>query len=33
MREQIDHLTVAARRPSIVIQVIPAAVGVHDGFP
>jgi transcriptional regulator with XRE-family HTH domain len=33
MREQINHLTEAARRPSIVIQVIPAAVGVHDGFP
>jgi transcriptional regulator with XRE-family HTH domain len=33
MREQIDHLIGAARRPSVVIQVIPAAVGVHDGFP
>lgn len=33
MREQINNLTVAARRPNIVIQVIPAAVGVHDGFP
>jgi hypothetical protein len=33
MHEQINHLSEAARRPSIVVQVIPAAVGVHDGFP
>jgi transcriptional regulator with XRE-family HTH domain len=33
MQEQIGHMTVAARQPNIVIQVIPAAVGVHDGFP
>ena len=32
MREQLDHLVAAARRSNIVLQVIPAAVGVHDGL-
>jgi DNA-binding XRE family transcriptional regulator len=33
MREQLSQLIKAAQRPSIVLQVIPAAVGVHDGLP
>jgi transcriptional regulator with XRE-family HTH domain len=33
MREQLDHLVKAAQRPSIVLQVIPASVGVHEGLP
>jgi transcriptional regulator with XRE-family HTH domain len=33
MREQLSHLTEMARRPSIVLQVIRASVGVHDGLP
>jgi transcriptional regulator with XRE-family HTH domain len=33
MREQLSHLIKAAQRPSIVLQVIPAAVAVHDGLP
>ena len=33
MRDQLSHLTEMARTPSIVLQVIPASVGVHDGLP
>ena len=33
MREQLNHLTKAARSTNVVIQVIPAAVGVHEGLP
>jgi hypothetical protein len=33
MREQLNQLIKSAQRPSIVFQVIPAAVGVHDGLP
>jgi transcriptional regulator with XRE-family HTH domain len=33
MREQLDHLARAAQRPSVVLQVIPASVGAHDGLP
>ena len=33
MREQLSQLIKSAQRPSIVLQVIPAAVGVHDGLP
>lgn|SRR5487761_1092271 len=32
MREQLNHLAEMARRPSIVLQVIPAMVGVHDAL-
>lgn len=32
MREQVNHLIAMARRPNIVIQVIPADVGVHEGL-
>ncbi len=32
MREQLNHLIEMARRPNIVIQVIPASVGVHHGL-
>jgi transcriptional regulator with XRE-family HTH domain len=32
MREQLDYLIEAARRSNVVLQVIPAAVGVHDGL-
>jgi transcriptional regulator with XRE-family HTH domain len=32
MREQVNHLIDAAKRPNIVIQVIPTAVGAHEGF-
>jgi transcriptional regulator with XRE-family HTH domain len=32
MREQIKHLTCAARRPNVVVQVIPASVGAHEGL-
>ncbi len=32
MREQLNHLTEMARRPNIVVQVIPASVGVHEGL-
>jgi transcriptional regulator with XRE-family HTH domain len=33
MHDQLRHLIEAAQRPSIVIQVIPASVGVHEGLP
>lgn len=32
MREQLDHLITAARRSNVVLQVLPAAVGVHEGL-
>jgi transcriptional regulator with XRE-family HTH domain len=32
MAEQVNHLIEAARRPNVVIQVIPASTGVHDGL-
>lgn len=32
MREQLLHLARMARRPNIVLQVIPAEVGVHEGL-
>jgi len=32
MREQINHVMKAARRSNVVVQVIPAAVGVHEGM-
>jgi transcriptional regulator with XRE-family HTH domain len=33
MREQLKHLCEMARRPNIVIRVLPASLGVHDGLP
>lgn len=33
MRGQLNQMIEAARGPNVVIQVIPAAVGVHDGLP
>ena len=33
MRDQLAHLAEMARRPNIVLQVIPASVSVHDGLP
>jgi transcriptional regulator with XRE-family HTH domain len=33
MRDQLQHLIEMSRTPSIVLQVIPASVGVHDGLP
>lgn len=33
MRDQLAHLADIARKPNIVLQVIPASVGVHDGLP
>jgi DNA-binding XRE family transcriptional regulator len=33
MREQLNRVIEMGRRPNIVIQVIPSAVGVHDGLP
>jgi transcriptional regulator with XRE-family HTH domain len=32
MREQLSRLMDAARRPSIVLQVVPAGVGAHEGL-
>jgi hypothetical protein len=32
MAEQLGHLAGAARRPNIVVQVIPAGVGAHEGL-
>jgi transcriptional regulator with XRE-family HTH domain len=32
MREQLDRLADAARRPNVVIQVIPASTGAHQGL-
>jgi transcriptional regulator with XRE-family HTH domain len=32
MREQVKHLTEAAQRPNIVVQVIAASVGAHEGL-
>jgi hypothetical protein len=32
MREQLNRLAEAARRPNIVIQIIPAGVGAHEGL-
>jgi transcriptional regulator with XRE-family HTH domain len=32
MREQIDHLIVAARLPMIMLQVIPTGAGAHPGL-
>ncbi len=32
MREQIDHLLVAARRPRIMLQVVPVSAGAHPGL-
>ncbi len=32
MREQIRHLIEMAKRPSVVIQVIPAGIGAHEGL-
>ncbi len=33
MREQLKHLCEMARRPNIVVRVLPASLGVHDGLP
>jgi transcriptional regulator with XRE-family HTH domain len=33
MREQLEHLCEMARRPNIVVRVLPASLGVHDGLP
>jgi transcriptional regulator with XRE-family HTH domain len=33
MREQLGELVKAARRSNVVLQVIPASVGVHEGLP
>lgn len=32
MREQIDHLLVAARQPKIMLQVVPIGAGAHPGL-
>jgi transcriptional regulator with XRE-family HTH domain len=32
MREQLNRLIEAARRPNVVIQVIPASIGAHQGL-
>jgi transcriptional regulator with XRE-family HTH domain len=32
MREQLNKLMKAARRPNVVVQVIPASVGAHEGL-
>jgi transcriptional regulator with XRE-family HTH domain len=32
MREQLEHLLEVARRPNVVLQVIPATVAVHEGL-
>ena len=32
MCEQVKHLAEAARRPNVVVQVIPASVGAHEGL-
>jgi transcriptional regulator with XRE-family HTH domain len=32
MREQVNHLIAAAGRPNIVLQLIPADVGAHEGL-
>jgi len=32
MREQLNSLMAAARRPNVVVQVIPASVGAHEGL-
>jgi len=32
MRDQLNHLMAAARRPNIVVQVIPASIGAHEGL-
>jgi len=32
MREQVSELAKAARRPNIIIQVVPAATAVHEGL-
>ena len=32
MREQLNRLADAARRPSVVIQVVPLSVGAHEGL-
>jgi len=32
MRDQVNHLIEMARRPSIVLQVIPTSIGAHEGF-
>ena len=32
MAEQVAHLVQMSRRPNVVIQVIPASTGVHDGL-
>jgi transcriptional regulator with XRE-family HTH domain len=32
MHEQLNHLLRAAQRPNVVLQVIPASVGVHGGL-
>lgn len=32
MREQLNSLLGAARRPNVVVQVIPASVGAHEGL-
>jgi transcriptional regulator with XRE-family HTH domain len=32
MREQVGELVKAARRPNIIIQVVPAAMAVHEGL-
>jgi transcriptional regulator with XRE-family HTH domain len=32
MREQLKHLIEAARRPNMVVQVVPVGVGAHEGL-
>jgi transcriptional regulator with XRE-family HTH domain len=32
MREQLDHLVEAARRPKVVLQVVPSSAGAHAGL-
>jgi transcriptional regulator with XRE-family HTH domain len=32
MRNQVNHVLEMARRPNIVLQVVPMAVGAHQGF-
>lgn len=32
MREQLNSLIESARKPNVVIQVVPVAIGAHEGF-
>jgi hypothetical protein len=32
MRDQVNHVLEMAKRPNIVLQVVPTAVGAYEGF-